>query len=126
MPGDGPEISLDELARRRGRYPLEAYQFVCEGLRYTLEKYCGNCEAREHVTGQTLCWGLRDYALDRWGLFARDVLRRWRISATRDFGEIVYDMVNSGLMSKTETDRIEDFNGVYDFKSAFDVHLRIG
>ena len=58
-------------------------------------------------------------ALIRWGLLARSVLERWNIKRTRDFGEIVFLLVNNGWMQKEPQDRIEDFDNVYDFSEAF-------
>jgi uncharacterized repeat protein (TIGR04138 family) len=121
---------LEDLARDSGRYPTEAFQFVREGLQFTVERTqqqgcsCGGCE-QQHITGQELCWGLRDYALKRWGLLASTVLKSWNISQTEDFGRLVFALVDTGWMAKTDTDRIEDFQRVYDFKSAFrtDIHL---
>ena len=50
---------------------------------------------------------------------ACSVLRRWNIHATRDFGEIVFLMVDNGWMQKEPDDKIDDFDSVYDFTEAF-------
>jgi uncharacterized repeat protein (TIGR04138 family) len=75
--------------------------------------------SERHVTGKTLCFGLRDYAIDQYGLLARTVLRRWRITTCEDFGHIVFAMVEAGLMNKTAEDSIRDFIGVFSFDEAF-------
>ena len=106
-----------------GRYPPEAVQFVREGLHHTMEKHCpegGQSGQRRHVTGAQLCQGLRELALKRWGMLAPTVLKRWNITKTRDFGEIVFLLINNGWMQKEPTDNIEDFESVYDFADAFD------
>jgi uncharacterized repeat protein (TIGR04138 family) len=77
-----------------------------------------------HVTGQQLCHALRDYALTRWGMMARAVLRRWGINQTLDFGRIVFTMVKAGLLRTTEGDTLEDFRDVFDF-ATFDAGYRI-
>jgi len=120
--------SLDQLVSELDRYPLEAFQFVQQGLSYTVQKIHGHKRdprASRHVTGQQLCHGLREYALLRWGLLARTVLRRWNIHATLDFGRIVFAMVENGLMQKTEQDTLDDFRDVYDFRTAFESSYRI-
>jgi uncharacterized repeat protein (TIGR04138 family) len=76
------------------------------------------------VTGQQLCHALRDYALTRWGMMARAVLRRWGINQTLDFGRIVFTMVKAGLLRTTEGDTLEDFRDVFDF-ATFDAGYRI-
>ncbi|GIW70647.1 MAG: hypothetical protein KatS3mg102_0189 [Planctomycetota bacterium] len=79
------------------------------------------------MTGQELCAGLRDLALEKFGPLARTVLRQWGVHRTRDFGEMVFDLIRIGLMGKTDTDTIEDFDEVYAFDEAFDdeVALRL-
>ncbi len=79
----------------------------------------------KHVDGRALCLGLRDYAIEQYGLMSRMVLRRWRITSCKDFGEIVFAMVDAGLMKKTENDSIRDFVGVYDFDEAFTPQLEL-
>ncbi len=73
-----------------------------------------------HVSGQQLCWGLREYAIQRWGLMARAVLRRWHIHSTLDFGRIVFRLIDEGNLRKQATDTLEDFKDVYDFNTVFD------
>ena len=81
----------------------------------------GGCEQlNRHVSGRELCWGLRDFALKRWGLLARIVLRSWSITSTTDFGRIVFGFIEFDLMQKQSDDRIEDFHDVFSFVEAFD------
>ncbi len=72
-----------------------------------------------HISGQQLCMGLRDYAIEQYGLLACSVLAHWHIHRTDDFGRMVFALVDAGLMSKTAQDTAEDFRGVYDFAEAF-------
>ena len=39
---------------------------------------------------------------------------------TQDFGQIVFNLVEATLMSKTEQDTVEDFTDVYDFAAEFE------
>jgi len=117
--------NLEELAKQSGKYPVEAFNFVREGLRFTVSKLHQNCQEEQHISGQDLCWGLRDFAIKRWGLLAPVVLRRWNIHNTEDFGQIVFAMVEAGWMAKKADDKLNDFHEVYDFKSAFDGTLTL-
>jgi uncharacterized repeat protein (TIGR04138 family) len=72
-----------------------------------------------HVTGQQLLDGIREFALTQYGPMARTVLNEWGIRRCEDFGDIVFNMVEQGLLSKTDQDSREDFKGGYDFDSAF-------
>lgn len=121
MPTD-PREKLLQAIREDGRYPPEAYQFLHDGLEYTTRRVFGEQapDESQHVSGQQLCEGLRDLALERWGALAKVVLGSWNIRRTRDFGEMVYFLIGLGLMGRQESDRIEDFDDVYDFDEAFD------
>ncbi|HET6428674.1 MAG TPA: Minf_1886 family protein [Phycisphaerae bacterium] len=117
-----PEKSLEEVIREDGRYPLEAFAFLHDGLQRAVEDTHGEQaeEAQErHVTGAQLCHALRAEALARWGALASHVLTRWNIRRTIDFGNMVYLLVDNGHMRKTEQDSLEDFRDVYDFEEAF-------
>ncbi|MBK9187938.1 MAG: hypothetical protein IPM33_03180 [Phycisphaerales bacterium] len=118
-----PLVDWKAIREKAGPFPLSAYQFVREGLAHTVKMIHGEGGAPDdetrHVSGQQLCQGLRDYAVRRYGLMARTVMRNWRITSTRDFGRIVFAMIDAGLMRKTEDDSLDDFEGVFDFDEAF-------
>lgn len=78
-----------------------------------------------HVGGEDLCWGLRALALERYGLMAPLVLRHWGIRSTRDFGRIVFGLVDAGELAKQDDDDISDFDEVYPFDAAFDRDFKI-
>lgn len=108
--------ALADLARRDQRYDVEAYLFVQRALACLLEKI--GC--RRHVSGGELLEGIRELALREYGPLSRDVLAHWGVTACADFGEIVFGMVEAGLLSKTDQDSREDFRGGYDFQEAFE------
>jgi len=78
-----------------------------------------------HLTGQELCEGIRQFAIEQFGFMAKVVLNNWGVHTTGDFGEIVYNMIRGGLMKKSPSDRREDFDGVFDFEDAFQRKFRI-
>ena len=128
------ETDLHDLARTTS-YPPEAFIFVHRGLDFTARQLygevpetgesCGTPGPERHVSGQQLCHGLRDYALEQYGLLARSVLKHWHIHKSEDFGHIVFAMVNAGLMRKTDEDSIRDFKNVYDFADVFVPRLQL-
>jgi uncharacterized repeat protein (TIGR04138 family) len=115
---------LEELVRRDPRYPLEAYEFVFAALTHTQHLLGRNTapepgrEEEHHVSGQQLLWGIRDLALREFGMLARTVFRMWGINRTDDFGELVFNLVEAGLMSKTNQDDRRHFHDVYDLDTA--------
>jgi uncharacterized repeat protein (TIGR04138 family) len=134
MPLPAREKSLQDVVDDVGLYPVEAFLFVQQGLTYTANRVHGqpprDLEPKDlsdtrHISGQQLCDGLREYALTRWGLMARAVLARWGITATYDFGRIVFALIESGFMQKTDQDSIHDFRNVFDFRTAFEAGYRI-
>ena len=118
------EINFDEaveqILARDSRYTREAYLFVREALDYT-QKLVGK-ETRgaiRHVSGQELLEGIRKFALNQFGPMTATVFEEWNIRHCRDFGEIVFNMVEIGLLAKTEKDTRDDFQNGYNFTDAF-------
>jgi uncharacterized repeat protein (TIGR04138 family) len=124
---------LEELVRRDPRYPYEAYEFVFLALAHAQkllrrEPPEGAPAGQEHhVSGPELLAGARDLARQEFGLMARTVFRMWGINSTADFGEIVFNLIDEGLMSKTAEDSREDFRGVFDLDRALteDYHIEV-
>ena len=107
------------------RYAPEAYQFVCEGLNYTVRLLNKPHTGPErHVSGRELLEGLRQYALENYGPVARRVLSSWGINRTEDFGEIVFNLVEQGVLGTSPEDSKADFAGGYDFDEAFKAPFR--
>jgi uncharacterized repeat protein (TIGR04138 family) len=114
------EEALDLVQGKDSRYTREAYLFVREALDHTQKTIGKDARGRiRHVTGQELLEGIRDFALAQFGPMAMMVLEAWGIRTCEDFGEIVFNMVEIGLLAKTERDTRADFGGGYDFYEAF-------
>ncbi len=107
---------IEKIAREDGRYSPKAVQFVYDALGYTAKNVT---EEPEHITGPTLCEGIRKLALENWGMLAKLVLNSWGIKNTRDMGEIVYLLIENKWMSAQPTDNIDDFNDIYDLQTTF-------
>ena len=122
-----PSHPIAELLRRDKRYHFNAYVFVFEALRHAQERmgmgtdYPGDNEEEpeRHVTGQELCEAMRQFAHQEYGYLAKCVLNDWGIESTGDFGEIVFNLIEIEQMRKTQHDRREDFEDVFDFDEGF-------
>jgi uncharacterized repeat protein (TIGR04138 family) len=110
-----------QIIRRDPRYKPDAYEFVMQALWFTQKKF----KIEGHVNGRHLLEGIKEFGLQQYGPMAKTVFEHWGINTTEDFGQIVFNMVNQGLMSKTEEDSLEDFKNVYEFKEAFDIFKTI-
>jgi uncharacterized repeat protein (TIGR04138 family) len=119
--------SIEQVAAEDGRFDPRALKFVFEGLGHTIEKLRldEDIEQHRHITGAELAWGLADVAKKRWGRLSAMVLNYWGIKTTRDWGEIVYLMIRHEWMTSQDTDRIEDFDSVYDFPQVFEKNYHI-
>ena len=111
---------LEPVLKKDDRYKPDAYVFVREGLDHTVKQL----DQLRHVSGQELLEGMREYALKEYGPVAKRVLGEWGITECIDFGNIVFNLVDEGLLGKTEEDSIEDFMGGYDFHEAFILPFR--
>jgi len=114
------EESVEKILRKDPRYHREAYFFVREALDHT-QKLLGRSGKEEihHVTGQELLEGIRAYALHQYGPMTLTVFNEWGLRHCEDFGEIVFTMIESSILAKTDKDTREDFKNGYDFFEAF-------
>ncbi len=134
---------LDLLAKDT-RYEAEAYEFIRNALNYAHDElglgqmdpdeFAAAIEAEgdipedAHLTGQQLCEAIRQYSISQFGYMAKTVLNSWGLQETLDFGEVVYNLIDIGMMRKSDSDSKEDFASVYDFDSVFvddfDIHSK--
>lgn len=113
---------ITNIIQKDPRYPFGAYVFVKEALEYTLKTLYPENTIKSHsmhIPGQKLLEGIREFALLQYGPLTLTVLNRWNIKTGEDFGYIVFNLVDNGILSKTDEDSIEDFKNAYDFYDAF-------
>jgi uncharacterized repeat protein (TIGR04138 family) len=123
------DAKLLEVAVKDPRYAYEAYDFIFKALDHaqaTLGKRPAAKAADEaaaerlgqHVKSRELLEGVRALALQEFGLMARIVFHMWGVDCTEDFGRIVFNLVDAGLISKTDEETLADFREVFDFEEA--------
>lgn len=127
-----PQIDIAQIMKDAGGYSPQCFPFIRDGLAHATEHVHGSPDQTDelglvdesrHVDGAQLCLGLRALAIKRYGLMATAVLNKWGIYETRDFGNIIFALVDANLMRKTDEDSIEDFDRVYDFDEAFEAPM---
>jgi uncharacterized repeat protein (TIGR04138 family) len=111
------EEILLQLQEKNPRFHGKAYLFLLSALHHVMQKL----ERPRHISGQELAEGVRELALDRYGPMARTVLEHWGIHTTDDLGDIVFALVECGILIKQDDDRKEDFRAVFDFEEAFEL-----
>jgi uncharacterized repeat protein (TIGR04138 family) len=102
------------------QYEEGAYIFVLSALNYVLQRL----PEPRHISGRELASGVRDLALERYGPMARTVLEHWGIRETGAVGDIVFALVECGVLIKQDEDTRADFENVFDFDEAFEPHFR--
>jgi len=114
------EEALERIGQQDGRYHERGYLFVLAALEYAQQRL----PTRRHLTGAELAWACRDFALEQFGLLAATVLGHWGITSTADLGCIVFTMIDVGLLARQPSDKLQDFDQVYDFAEVFRLGYR--
>lgn len=107
---------MDRIRVREPRFDEHAFLFVLSALEYAQAQRT----ERRHLTGRELAESCRDLAIERYGLLSRLVLEHWGVTCTEHFGDIVFALVDLGLLLAQPTDSRDDFANVFDFAAAFD------
>jgi uncharacterized repeat protein (TIGR04138 family) len=113
---------LRVIWKEDGRFAFEAFQFLYDALDHAV-RLAGKQEEQQtekrHVTGQELLEGMRVRALELFGPLAAHVWRSWGVENTKDWGRIVFLLIDHGLMNRQDSDSVEDFADVFDLDQAF-------
>lgn len=125
---------LMEVVERDPRYPYEAYEFLFEALAHTQRRLNrlppddseSAAPGDHHVNGRELVDGFLDLVKERFGRLGRAVLRHWRIDSTDDIGELVFNLIESDLLSKNDGDSREDFHALCDLTDVLLNKFEIG
>ena len=108
--------TVERIRASDGRYARDAYAFVMDGLDSTVR----SLPERRHVSAQELMDGLCRFARERFGMLAFTVLTRWGLASASDVGEIVFQLVEAGILSRREEDSRADFDLDIDFKQTLE------
>ena len=106
---------VESIHERDTRYKIDAYAFVMEALSYTQKKF----KAKRHVSPGEILAGIKELLINKYGPLAITVLEYWGIRGTEDFGNIIFNLVERRILSKTDNDNIETFRDAYDFEEGF-------
>lgn len=105
--------AVQGIRRQDGRFAPEAYAFVMEALDVTVNAL----PERRHVTAAELVEGLRRAAGERYGMLAYTVLQKWGIASGSDVGDIVFQLIDAGILSRRDEDSREDFDAAGDLRT---------
>ncbi len=113
-----------KLCREAPHFAYEAYEFVCEGVTYTMSRLGrANADGKrapadQHVSGAELLRGICELAVKEFGMMAPVVFKQWGVKTTDDVGAIVFNLIKVELLSKSDRDAPEDFHDLFDLNQA--------
>jgi uncharacterized repeat protein (TIGR04138 family) len=120
---------VEVICKEDTRYDRRAYGFVRAGLDFTvgeirkkipLKTIKAGGPVSRHISAPQLLEGMRAFTLDQFGPLSKTVLNEWGVKRCCDFGEIVYNLIEHGIFSKTPEDNRGDFTEVFSFENAFE------
>ena len=109
------ESIVENIYSYDSRYKEDAYVFVMEALAFTQRKI----QSIKHVTGDKLLEGIKELLLQKYGPMTMTVLQHWGIHTTEDFGNIVFNLVENRVLSKSTDDTVESFRNGFSFDEVF-------
>lgn len=114
------EEAVALIIREDPRYAPDVYAFLRQALDFSVHMlHKPDQGPARHVSGQELLEGIRLLALQEFGPMARTVLASWGVTRTGDFGNIVFNLIEKGILGRKPEDKKSDFCGCYDFEDAF-------
>jgi len=106
---------MDRIRLKEPRFDERAYLFVLGALEFCQQRL----DERRHISGKELALACRDLALDKFGVMAGLVLEHWGVHSSADLGDVVFTLVDCGLLMSQPSDSREEFADVFDFDQAF-------
>lgn len=113
------ERSLEPILTQDPRYGRGAYLFLREAIDETKSDLMIREGKDRHINGAELLDGLKHLALIQFGPMAWTVLDDWGIHCCADWGEVVFNLIEHKVLTKTDQDSKADFQGGYDFHETF-------
>lgn len=111
------EQLIKAIAESKPGYHVEAYRLVCEAMDLLIQRWAnkGKTDFRAHE----LLEAFKELALTKFGPMTLMVLEEWGIRSSKDVGKIVFNLVEAGILGKSPSDKIEDFDEGFDFYETF-------
>lgn len=117
-----PEQLFEALKEEYPQYDPKAYSFVLMAL----QKVSTGLEERRHLHASELAEGVLELAHEEFGPLAAEVMQNWGLETTEDIGQIVFALVEKGVMKAREEDRREDFENLFALSERLEEEYEIG
>lgn len=108
--------TVRKILLKDSRYAPDAYEFINDAVIFTVKLFEQEKGKSRHVTGVELLIGVKEFAIKKFGPMAYEIFQEWGIRDGMSVGNVVFNMLDYGLLSKTEKDSLEDFRVDFNFK----------
>jgi len=108
--------TVKKITLKDVRYAPDAYEFVNDAVIFTVKLFEEEKGKTRHVSGLELLIGIKEYAIKKFGPMAWEIFQEWGIREPVSIGNIVFNMIDYKLLSKTDKDSIDDFKVNFDFE----------
>lgn len=116
----GFQEAVDLIVEKHPCYRSEAYFFLHDTLNFSLKRRRKNRKNPSvHLSALELLEGFRAKALQEFGPMAITVLYYWGIKKCEDIGQMVFYLIETGVLGRTQDDTLSTFSNVFDFEEAF-------
>jgi len=121
-PNEHPSRKPYAIIARNLGYPIDAFFFVGDAVRFAQQRAFGSRRSGVQVTARQLCAGVRDFAIGCFGdaAEARAVLRHWNIQRSEDIGRIVALLIEAVMLRTSEVMAEKEFAGISSLDDLFE------
>ena len=96
---------MQDSIEQEQTYAPEAYVFLMDAL----DRSRRDLMRQGHVSSEELILGIQAMARERYGPMAALVFEEWGIKSPADFGSMVFELVDEGVLLHRAEDTIDDF-----------------
>ncbi len=106
-----------ERFARSSPYPLEAFEMIFTAL--TDAQTSKDGASTKHVSAFEFLVAFGAVAIQHFGKGAKSKLKSWNITRIEHIGDVVFRLIEAGVLTKRPEDSHDNFVGVFDFDVAF-------
>lgn len=114
----GFQETVELIIKKHPEYRADAYFFLHDTLQFSLKRRRKKA-ASAYLTTQELMDGFRLKVLQDFGPMSMTLLNYWGIKKCEDIGQMIFYLVEAGVLGKTQSDTLSSFSNIFDFEKEF-------
>ena len=111
---------IDRLAAQHERFKRDAFYYVARAIESAHDRIKKKEHRKRHISGRELVQEIVRLARAEFGYLAWTVFREWGWDSTEAIGDVVFIMVDNGILSARESDSPQDFVQVCDLAAVLE------